>query len=116
MIKKRHSNQHGKENKVGADEAKDESMEEKESDGLTVWGVLCVLGAVVLFVLVGGAILYGIAYGTAGLLSWGVPHIEALASDLMCWTVENPEQANVLQFFLYTFVVGFVILRSIYKR
>lgn len=85
---------------------KSKDTEEKKPDGLTVWGLLWRLA---LFVLVGGAIVCGIAYGTAAMLSWGVPHIEALADDLMRWMEANPEQANALQFFLCTFAVCFVV-------
>lgn len=83
--------------------------EGKKSDGLTVWGVIAVVLFLILFCLVGGAILGGIAYGTAALLSWGVPHIETLADGLMRWTEENPEQAEGIQFFLCTFVASFVV-------
>ena len=66
---------------------KSKDTEEKKPDGLTVWGLLWRLA---LFVLVGAAIVCGIVYGTAAMLSWGVPHIEAL----MSWMDENPKTGH----------------------
>ena len=76
---------------------KSKDTEEKKPDGLTVWGLLWRLA---LFVLVGAAIVCGIAYGTAAMLSWGVPHIEAL----MSWMGENPRQAKGIGAFLFVVV------------
>ena len=80
---------------------KSKDTEEKKPDGLTVWGLLWCLA---LFVLVGAAIVCGIAYGTAAMLSWGVPHIEAL----MSWMDENPKQATGIVAFLFVVVYASV--------
>lgn len=85
--------------KDGTDETEDTDGE--ESDGLTVWGLLWRLA---LFALIGGTIVCGIAYGTAAMLSWGVPHIEVL----MSWMDENPKQATGIVAFLFVVVYASV--------